>query len=680
MGGGIHANHDTDGWRGGGGCGLKHGAKFSRGKRLNVFFPNTELLLSRPLVACDTETTGLHWWKGDKIFGISISWRNDDETYGSFYGDVREAGVLRWARDVLPRLRAVTNHHIKFDLHMLRESRIILDPRRVHCTLVRETLLDEDQFEYGLDRLSQKYLRRGKEDIWPELARIYGGKPDKESQIPNLQRAPTALVARYANMDSLNALQIHEMQEPLIDGEDLQRIAALEQALMREVIDMEHGGVPTDQKGAEVASEKLRQLIYQGQHKLDKMTGQKRGMHFNSNSAPQVKKLLGVHQDENGKWWTRDKVLLEPTESGKSGSLKTEKLYQCTLPEAAVIADLRSMIKAKDVFIDKYILTMSHKGVIHASINQTKTEDGDGTYTGRFSITEPALQQIHKRNKTMAAIVRACFIPDAGTEWLCYDWAQKDFRIFGHFVNDPKINAVYAANPAADFHTTTADLTGLPRNRDQKTGGANAKQMNLGLVFGMSAGRMAKEMMLPFTMGGSCRNRECGMARQQVQSSPCKECGKQVELYFQAGDEAMALFNKYHTAIPGAARLKNNVSAVARARGYIKTQLGRRLRFTSNTAYKAGGILYQSQAAESMKVKICELGEYQRSLPKGDARLMVVVHDEYDFSARLGRNPKMDADILHILQRFDGEITPLSYRIPILAESGVGPNWWEASK
>jgi len=640
-------------------------------------FPNTELLLSRDLVACDTETTGLQWWKGDKIFGLSISWRNDDKTYGSFYGDVREPGVLRWARDILPRLRRLTNHHFKFDLHMLREARINLDPRRVHCTLVRETILDEDQYEYSLDRLSNKYLGRGKEEIWPELARLFGGAPDKDTQILNLKRAPTPLVARYANVDSLNALQIHEKQESLIDKEDLQRIASLEQALMREVIDMEHGGVPVSISAAEQASRHLQREIAIGQKTIDRMTGIKG---FNVNSPIQVKKLLGVHQDANGLWWTKDMVRLEPTESGKSGSLKTEKLYQCTLPEAGVIADLRSMIKAKDTFIDKYILTMSHKGLVHASINQTKTEEGDGTYTGRFSITEPALQQIHKRNKKMAAIVRACFIPDDGTDWACYDWSQKDFRIFGHYVNDPKINEIFRSNPSADFHRVTADITGLPRDRDQKTGGANAKQMNLGLIFGMSAGRMAKEMFLPYTLRGQCRFPTCDMRGANTQRSPCQSCGHKVELYFEAGDEAQALFAKYHRNIPGAEKLKKKVSSIARSRGYITTQLGRRLRFTGDTAYKAAGILFQGQAAESMKVKIVELGEYQRSLPKGDARLMVVVHDEYDISLRQGRRPEIDNEIKHILERFDGDITPLQYRIPILSDFGLGPNWWEASK
>ncbi len=347
-------------------------------------------------------------------------------------------------------------------------------------------------------------------------------------------------------------------------------------------------------------------------------------------------------------------MLLEPTKSGKSGELKTEKLYQCKMPGAAEVAQVRGMIKARDVFLKKYILEMNHKGYVHANINQTRSEEGDGTYTGRFSITEPALQQIHKRNKEMAAIVRACFLPDPETEWGCYDWAQKDFRIFAHYVNDPKINAIYAENPGADFHRVTADITGLPRDRDQKTGGANAKQMNLGLVFGMSAGRMAKEMNLPYV--------------------------KSPEGFFKAGPEAEALFAKYHNNIPGVMRLKQSAASVARPRGYIKTLLGRRIRLNWGHAYKAAGILFQAQAAESMKVKTVELADLLHQAG-GVARLMLLVHDEFDLSMRQTRNRELDVEIKNLLERFDGAGEfPLQYRIPIRSDFGLGPDWWEASK
>lgn len=635
-------------------------------------FPNQQLIWSREIVSGDTETTGLLWWR-DRPFGISLSWREDSGALTSWYGDFREAGVLRWVKDTLPRVRRWVNHNTKFDYHMLREIGVVVPLERIHCTLIRECILDEDQYDYNLDAVAWRRLERRKEDIWPELARLYGGEPTKKAQILNLSKAPKPLVARYANVDSALALELYEEQQKVIEAEELVAVDALEQELLGVVIEMEFGGVPVDTKRADESVTRLDADIKESQRQLDRLAG--RGV--NVNSGPQVKALLGVHKADDGTWRTRDGVLLEPTESGNSGSLKTEKLYQSTLPEAALIADIRAMIKARDVFLTKYILGMSHRGVIHANINQTRTEGGDGTYTGRFSITEPALQQIHKRNKKMAAIVRACFIPDGDCEWGCYDWSQKDFRIFGHYVNDPTINRIYADNPAADFHRVTSDITGLPRDRDQKTGGANAKQMNLGLIFGMSAGRMAKEMNLPYTKQGTCRD-----CRTVTSQTSCPNCGHAVDLFYVAGPEALGHFNKYHRTIPGANRLKQSVSSVAKSRGYIKTLLGRRLRFPNpNYAYKAAGILFQGQAAESMKAKLCEVARYQRANP-GQVRLMLPVHDEFDFSMRLGRRAGVDEEIRQILQCFDGTgaFPLLKYRIPVLADFGLGENWYEASK
>lgn len=614
-----------------------------------IRFPSTELILSRDVVAIDVEATGLYWWK-DRAFSLSMSWYdNTGHDIHSFYADFRDEGVIRWLRDHIPRLKFVVNHYIKYDAHMLREAKMPLPEGAIGCTMVREALIDENRHAYDLDSLSWKYLGEGKEDIWPKLAELFGGEPKKEVQAKNLIRAPRSLVETYCNKDSSNALRIWMEQEKIIDEENLQRVDTLEQRLLGAVIEMERGGVKVDLPRAEQSADELDKLVVVEQKKLDRMAGGP----INVNSPIQVKKLLGVYKNDDGNWMTKDGTLLEPTESGNSGSLPTAKLYQCQLPEAGLIADIRSMIKAKDVFLRKYCLSMSHKSYIHANINQTRTEDGDGTYTGRFSITDPALQQIHKRNKKMAAIVRSCFIPDEGDEWGCYDWAQMDFRVMAHYANDPKIVAAYQADPATDFHRIVSELTGLPRDRDQKTGGANAKQMNLGLAFNMGAGRMAKEMNLPYSVD---------------------ENG-----YLKAGPEAWVYFNKYHKAIPGPSRLKDEVAALAKRRGYIMTMMGRRLRFRPSETYKASGILYQAMAAEALKIKIIEVTDFIKATP-GAGRYLVPVHDEHDISLNPGRPATFDEDIRHILQRFDGAITPIKFRIPILADYGKGINWWEASK
>lgn len=605
-------------------------------------------LMAAPVVALDTECTGLDWVRGDRVFSVALAWQPPGAPWPkTWYGDVRHGMIHEWLQDALQCLDHLVAHYAKFDAHMCRVSGYPTRPGAWECTMIRECLLDEDQYDYSLERISQDRLGRGKENIWAELARIFGGKADKATQILNLSRAPEELASKYARMDALNCLLIYQQQQQEIYAQDLQRVADMERRLLAVVVDMERGGVRVDSDRASRAIPQLDARIGAAQRRLDSVAGRP----INVNSSPQVKQLLGVHQEKDGRWFTGDRLLLEPTKSGKSGELKTEKLYQCKMPGAVEIAQIRGMIKARDVFLKKYVLEMSYKGYVHANINQTRSEDGDGTYTGRFSITEPALQQIHKRNKEMAAIVRACFIPDEGCEWGSWDWAQVDFRCFAEYLHDPRIDSQYKSDARTDFHKITAELSGLPRNRDEKTGGANAKQINLAMVFGMSAGRLAKECNLPYT--------------------------KDEQGFMRAGPEAEALFAKYHNAIPGVQRLRQSVASVAKSRGYIRTKLGRRIRLNPGHAYKAAGLLYQAAAAEMCKVKMVELAELLRPT---DGRFMLTVHDEFNISLLYGRDKDIDEAITECLQRFDGSgFSGLSMRIPILAEAGLGENWYEAS-
>jgi len=609
-----------------------------------VEYPN----LNGRVVAADGETTGLSWQR-DKLFGVAIAFRSETGALESEYFDLRKGNNLIWARHAFASVKLWINHNIKFDAHFFRETGIEFPMGRLACTMIREAIIEENKYEYGLDAVAFKYLQRHKEEIWVELARLFGGKPDKDTQIRNLPRAPESVVAKYAKIDAELAYLIWEEQEKIIESDNLHQVNRLEHDLLPVVIGMERRGVRVDIPAAEEAHRKMGEIIYDLQNKLEEIA--RRPM--NVNSGPQVKDLLGCHQKEDGNWHLKDGTKLEKTEKG-AASLDSVKLQQCTLPEAQMIVDLRGYIKARDVFIGKYILQMNHKGYVYANINQTRTEDGNGIYTGRLSITEPALQQIHKRNKKMAAIVRACFVPDEGDDWLCYDWSQMDFRIFAQYLNDYRINEMYAQDDKTDFHSLIASLTGLPRDRDQKTGGANAKQINLACVFGMGAGELAKQCGLPYSLHPSGR-------------------------YLVAGPEAKALFAKYHDNIKGVRKLQNSVESVAKSRGYILTPVGRHIRFPDGDgAHKAAGLLYQSTAADCMKVKMIEVDKLLKQ--SGEAELMVVVHDEFDISARRDRRKELSEEIRNVLQKFDGVDTPIKFRIPIRADLGIGENWWAASK
>lgn len=601
-----------------------------------------------PTIACDVEATGLSWWK-DRMFAAAFAWRQGGEIR-STYLDIRDPKKLAWAKDQLEAAGHIVNHHAKYDAHFIREAGIQVRDGVWDCTMIRQALIDENTPDFSLNTVAREYGLEGKtDDIWEKMASLRGGKPTREDQIGHLSEVPENLVAPYACRDAEQALQVYERQRGPIEVQELTRVAQVERELLQVVIDMERGGVRVDLPAATHAERELNTRIETTQKELDRLAG----FAVNANSPKQIQKLVEPKLNADGYWQASDGTFLEST-AGGGPSIRTHALYAMRIPAAKLVAQLRGLIKARDVFVRKYVLGMSHNSYIHASINQTRTDDylGGivGTGTGRFSITEPALQQIHKRDKVMAAIIRALFIPDEGHEWFCADYAQIDFRCFAHYISAPIILQAYADNPEVDFHALVAEVTSLPRNRDEKTGGANSKQINLGLIFGMGEGKLAREMGLPHYRD---------------------ERG-----YVRAGPEAAAVFKKYHTRVPGVRGFLERAERVAQSRGYIKTPLGRHIRFPNpRHAYKAGGLLFQGAAADILKMKMVEVYKLLRGTP---ARLMLTVHDEFGISAL--RNDELAAEVKSLLERFDGVKTPMQFRVPIRTSIGWGINWWEASK
>lgn len=602
------------------------------------------------MVGIDTETTGLKWWE-DSVFGFSIALPDGRD----FYYDVREQPrALEWLTDEAKRVHQWCAHHAKFDIHMLREAGVALDPGRVVCTMTRAALLDEHLLTYDLDSLAKKYLGKGKDtDIYAELAAMFGGMATKNAQMPNLRRAPSSLVGRYAKVDARRALELWQYQEHELDRQELRRVAKLEQDLLVVLVDMEHGGVRVDIDRAEDAARQLDAKARTMQRDLDRLAG----FAVNPNPSGSIEKLFAPKQDAKGRWILNDGTIAGKTPAGKA-SINAETLRSMKHPAAAQILQLRKMLKTRDTFIRGHILGHHHNGVIHANFNQTKTDDDVGTGTGRLSVNDPALQQIHKRDKEIAAVVRALFLPDKGQLWSCRDWAQMDFRVFAHYTNDRRILDVYKRDAMADFHQLTADLTGLPRS-PRFAGDPNAKQINLGLVFGMGAGKLAAEMGMPFEVESGVLN------------------GEHRE-WMKPGPEAQAVFDKYHGAVPSVRELLRNASSVAKARGFVRTIMGRHIRFPRGQfTHKAGGLIFQGSAADALKVKLVEVHSYLKS--EGSSRLLLNVHDEFDCSVPVG-DTKVRAEVGRIVETFDGVDTPIAFRVPIRSEEAVGPNWWEACK
>lgn len=593
----------------------------------------------------DTETTGLQFWK-DKMFGFSVSTPDGRD----YYYDIRSNPRAReWIADEMKCYKGtVIGHSLKFDHHMSRESSIILPNDNLQDTMIRAALIDEHLFSYDLDNVGNKCIGVGKEtDIYEELAQLFGGRATKNAQMKNLHRAPESMVAKYAKQDTRTTLDLYEWQKGEIDKQELHRVLDLENRLLPVLVDIEHHGVRVDLDRVERAIKTLRVKMRKMQKELDSTAG----FAINPNPSGSIHKLFNPKQDKNGNWVANDGTILQNTAAGKA-SINADALKLMKHPAAAMILSLRQLDKTVGTFLEGHILGYHDNGIIHSNNNQCRSDNELGTGTGRLSMNSPALQQIPKRNKEIAKIVRACFIPDEGQTWGSLDYEQSDFRFFAHYTQSPPLIEAYDNDPTSDFHQMVGDLTGLPRSMDPDIKG-NAKQLNLGLVFGMGQGKMAQEMGLPY------------------ETRYNEKWGKE---YLLPGEEAIEIFETYHKMVPGVQEFLSKASSVARSRGHIISLMGRHMRFPKGQfVHKAGGYLFQSATAEAIKTQMVAVWE----LLKGtESRMLFSVHDEINGSLH---DKKIIKEVRVIMEDFNAEKN-FEVRVPMLVDAGHGVNWWQASK
>lgn len=621
---------------------------------------NLERLGEYPIVAPDVEATGLDWSRKDRMFGIALAvW--DGVKVESQYWDVRnKPRIIEALKRELPKCKKLVNHGAKFDAHMLGKDGIRVPLDRFECTMVRAALINEWETPSGkggfdLDYQARKHLGRGKpEGIYEELAAMFGGKPTRQAQMPNLHRAPERLAAKYAAPDPELAILLWMWQEEQIKKQELERVWRLEQRLLPMLVDIEEFGIRVDEDLARKQLLVIQVKIDEAQGYLNKVAGRQ----VNANSSPQMRALFKVMKKNDGNrdlWYTDSGFLLESTDGGEASLGKKSLQVMADLGDerAGAVNNLRKLIKATQ-FLKDHILGHAIDGRVHPNYNQTRGENDLGTGTGRLSIDDPAMQQIPARDKDIAALVRPCFIPEKGHNWGCSDWEQFEFRWFAHYTKDADINEAYRQDKTTDFHGIVSKITGIPRNAPY-AGAANAKQINLGLVFGMGKGELCYQMGMPYTTRyDKVRQREWKIA----------------------GPEGEAVFDKYHSAIPGVKNHLEQAASIARARGFIRTLGDRHIRFPHGGHHKAGGLVLQGTAADCIKIKMLELWELGK---KEGFKYLLPVHDENNTSLPTKEVKQLVPKITKILQAF-GEGDEITCRIPILASTKVGANWHEASK
>jgi DNA polymerase I-like protein with 3'-5' exonuclease and polymerase domains len=387
-----------------------------------------------------------------------------------------------------------------------------------------EALLNEHRWSYALDVIARERLGRGKDESRLIMAAVSRGLDPKA----DLWRLPAEEVAAYAIEDAALPRDLWALQEPLLAADDLLAICALEHSLMPLYLDMRRRGVRVDIDYAERLRDQLRGEVDTIRNDIFNRVG----FEVDLWAPRSVAKAF----DAEG-------IVYGRTAKTKQPSITNELLKGTDHWLAAAVLAARQKDKLAGTFLDGVILGNLHNGRVHGEIHPLRGDDG-GTVTGRLSMSDPNLQFIPKRTEEGKRI-RRCFIPEEGERWASCDFSQQEPRLVVHFAslvaaaggNVPgAIDARdrYINDPALSYHQFTADLTGLPYSQ--------AKALNLAIIYGRGIATTAAELHLTH-------------------------------------DQTKALFAKHHAELPFAKAMAEACQDVVRRRGYLKSLLGRRVRF-----------------------------------------------------------------------------------------------------
>jgi DNA polymerase I-like protein with 3'-5' exonuclease and polymerase domains len=455
-----------------------------------------------------------------KVVGIAIA----VDGYSGYFPFDHEGGgnldknkVIQWFTDVCKSDAIKVFHNAMYDVCWIRSMGIKINGQIVD-TMIAASLVNENRFRFDLNSLGWDYCGQGKnESELNEAAKEWGVDPKAD-----MWKLPAMYVGNYAERDAELTLNLWKVMQKELTDQDLGSIFELETDLFPCLVDMKFLGVRVDVEKAhtmktQLASEEKELLL-----KVEKETG----IDTQIWAARSIAKVF-------------DKLKLdyERTVKTQAPSFTKNFLSSHSHPLVQCIAKAREINKAHTTFIDT-IIKHEHNGRIHADINQIRSDTG-GTVTGRFSYSNPNLQQIPARNKDLGPLIRSLFIPESGCEWGCFDYSQQEPRLVVHYASLDQDASVFNVKDAyedgnADFHTIVAEMAEIPRDQ--------AKTINLGLFYGMGKAKLQAEL---------------GVSK----------------------DKAEELFSIYHERVPFVKSLTRSVSNRAQQRGQIRTLLGRLCRF-----------------------------------------------------------------------------------------------------
>ena len=423
-------------------------------------------------------------------------------------------------------------HNAMYDVCWIRAVTGMMIKGRIVDTMIAASVIDENRFKYSLDALSKDYLNeeKYKYDLQQKTLEWSGGTV--KDPMTNMHKLPASIVKEYAKQDvnltyklwKLFDKKIDEVLYTKDDGEQktCRQIFELETKLFLCLVDMKFKGVKIDVAKAILFGRHLKKRRDQIIKAIENITTIKVDIW----AAASIKKLLDHLCIKDYKVTPKSKMPQLPKDYLRKHKNKCLRM----------IAKAREYDKAVNTFIDG-LLEYVHEGRIHADINQIRSDTG-GTVTGRFSMSNPNLQQIPAKGY-IGSKMRELFIPEDGCKWGSFDYSQQEPRIVVHYAIKLGLPGTESLQEEfdrddADFHQIVADMANISRKQ--------AKTINLGLFYGMGKIKLQREL---------------GLDQKQ----------------------AKELFNEYHSRVPFVRQLSQELIAFAKENKLLFTLHDRFCRF-----------------------------------------------------------------------------------------------------
>ncbi|PSU84385.1 DNA polymerase I [Photobacterium phosphoreum] len=583
-------------------------------------------LKNADVFAFDTETDGLDYMTANLI-GVSFAVEEGKAAYVPVAHDYLDAPEQLDRDWVLAQLKplledknlAKVGQNLKFDASIVARYNIDMQGIKFD-TMLESYVYNSVVGRHDMDSLALRYLEH-KNISFEDIA----GKGKKQltfNQIDLEQAGP------YAAEDADITLRLHNALYPKLEADDkLKKVfETIEMPLVPVLSRMERTGVYIDSMLLGAQSIELAQRL----DEIEKLAYELADQEFNLSSPKQLQAIL---------FEKMGLPVIKKTPSG-TPSTNEEVLQELALdyPLPKLLLEYRGLAKLKSTYTDKLPkMVNAATGRVHTSYHQS------GTVTGRLSSSEPNLQNIPVRNSEGRRI-RQAFVAKPGYKILAVDYSQIELRIMAHLSGDQAL--LDAFREGKDIHAATAaEILGLAIDDVTTEQRRRAKAINFGLIYGMSAFGLAKQL----DMG---RN------------------------------EAQDYMNVYFERYPGVLEYMESTRNSAAEQGYVETLFGRRLYLPDIKARNglrrkaaeraAINAPMQGTAADIIKFAMIAVDEWVQQQPQGQVSLLMQVHDELVFEVEASVLDSVTAKVRQLMEQ------AATLAVPLIAETGYGDNWDQA--